>query len=139
MAKTMLSIEGHRYHGLFDLEEHMQTGSERVNTEVGYYNRQYTSHYWEGGALVRDKQTGDEQKFLIWASGNKESNLIFTDMYDRNQILKMFPDYRKIVDFALQEMFETAKQSGDIVPRIIPPNITLEKLLKSDRQQTLSQ
>ena len=124
-----LVLEGHKYKGRFLIEEYVRTSRERVDTEIGYYLRNRTHRHWEGEGLIKNKQTGKEQKFLILPDGCTESDLVILG----NSKKKKTQDYKGIVDLALQSMYKAAKESDAIIPKIKPPPINLEELVEQSK------
>jgi len=116
MDTKEIIIEGHRYLGRFKIEESVNIISEEVTTEVGRHlsNRTYRNYGGEG--IVTDRKTGLEQRFLVYPEGNDEKDLIILGKSVRDEV----QDYKMVVDLSLQQMFEDAKNSEEIIPKVIP-------------------
>lgn len=129
MNEKELVIEGEKYYGRFLIKECFHTYDERVDTEVGYYNHTVTSHWYEGEGLIVDKELKEKQKFLICPLGNKESDFIIFNKNNRENIMKRVQHYPGIIDLSLQYMYEDAKISAEIVPKIKPIPLRIEELV----------
>jgi hypothetical protein len=127
MDSKKLTLEGHNYIGRFEIEEHVHSTRERVDTEVGWHWENQTYRHYTGEGLVKDKQTGSEQRFLIYPEGNTEAHLIVLKNGTRERIR----DYQGVVDLSLKKMCEDAKNSGEIIPKVNP--VCLEEAILSEK------
>jgi len=127
MEGEKLTIEGHRYVGRFEVRERSHSYRERVDNEVGYYYSNRTNIWHEGGAVIKDKQTGLEQKFLVRSKGPNEEHFVLLD----NQLREVAQNYKGVADLSLEKMYEEAKNSEKIVPEIWPTS--LDKKLLSEK------
>lgn len=94
---------------------------------VGYED--HTITWYEGEGLVRDEQTGKEQRFLFYPSGERTEDIVrLSGAQDKIAVT----DRPKLYDLAFKSMYELSEESAkvEIIPKIKLPTLNLEDLVR---------
>jgi hypothetical protein len=126
MDSKELTLEGHEYLGKFRIEQHSHLGKELVHAEIGQYYRRYNTIHYTGEGSIINKKTGLEQKLIVYPAGMDVSNLIILPESVQDRI----KDYRGIVDISLHKMYEDAKTSKEIIPKVVPVSLDASVLIE---------
>ncbi len=124
MDPEKLTIKGHRFTGIFEIKKHVHRTRERVDSEVGWHMENRVYEHYEGKGLIKDGETGSEQRFLVYPEGSDEAHLIVLE----NEARKRVQDYLRVVDLSLQGMFEDARDSSEIIPEVRPVHLDISVL-----------
>lgn len=124
MKPKLISLEGNRYKGIFEIEERTVFTYGPVKTPRGRHIGRSGFVFYHGKCLVTNEETGLEKRFLIYPPGDKESDLVIME----GDVQDAIPDYKKAVDMVLEKMFKKAKSSKSIIPEIKTVHLTTKDL-----------
>ena len=120
----VLEIEGHKYHGRFEIRAMSDSGTEMVDTEVGMHPQGWRRDWFEGKGTIINNQTGIRERFLFSPKGQSQDYVIILEGVSETAIR----DYKGAVDLALDLMYESARKSDRPVPKVTLPALSLEML-----------
>ena len=130
-----LTLQGENYSGRFSAtKKHKE-----FSVGSGYYTYLENNYWWEGIGEIKEKNSGEEIKFLMRTDYNpygKEKRLeeclidIKGKWANQSRPNSIITNKEKVIDLILKEMYESAKNNQtEIIPEVWSKKLSYEELL----------
>ena len=106
---TNIAIDGDRYFGRFEVQEHSSTSTSMVDCEFAQHPQTSTHTWYEGKGMINNQVAGRRERFMFYPKGVSILDVIpylaQEDLRDKSK-----------VDGALDYLFRQAEGSSDVIP-----------------------